>query len=745
MQARTQRGGSVRRPKGHLLLVGMGVLWMLAHIWEKAPSPPPLGPIWVDTGGTLLHVGLSPDHKWRLPPSPEALTQISPFLLSKEDRHFWYHPGVYPPSLVRALWRTLWGNRQGGSTLSMQLARLWRPGPRTLLRKVQEIFWAFGIELKYTKQEILTFYLTYAPFGRNIEGIEAASRRYFGKKAERLTPLEIAALLLVSQRPHLWPAFERGEKAFHQLALRWVRRWHEQGLLTPAEVQQAEETFLHPGWHPFPRLPLNALPPAHSPPDTLWLSLTHQQHLTSLLQRHLHYWQSCGITQGAILLAEASTGRVLAYVPSLSYNSCALDLIQTPRSVGSTLKPFLWVLALEKGLIHSETPLLDAPRSYNGYVPINFERKYDGQVPASYALYHSLNAPAVELLHKVGLPIFLHEMNRLGVSLSGAAGPSIIVGNATATLYTLVQAYTLLATGGKKVPLQRTTSAFSVGQSLFSAGAAWIVSQILQQADGWSYKTGTTAYLRDAWCIGWNRRYVIGVWLGNPDRTPSGCLKGRLTALPLAQAIAQYLGADSLPRPPQVEEIKVCALTGYAPGPLCKAEKVAFRVQSSASLPLCPHERHIWCDTSWSYCKICLPADTARKKFRHIALPAVPAILSARAAKGYPLPPHFPACPAVEVEILCPQEGSTMWLSSRESCIPLEAVSVPTSPILWGKDKDTLGWQFPGEALLYRPTLSDTLVRLWAQVGQQKKVVSCRIRRLYSSSSLAERRRKKPS
>lgn len=706
------------------------LLWGLAQLWEAVPAPPPLSPLYVDTAGHVLHVGLSADGKWRLPASPEAVAQVSPLLLAKEDRFFWYHPGIYPPALVRAAWQTLRGNLQGGSTLSMQLVRLWKPGPRTLSRKLQEILWALGLELRYTKTEILRLYLTYAPFGGNVEGIEAAAWRYFGKPATQLTPYEIAALLLVSQRPRFYKEFLAGERSFQQRALAWVERWQAEGLLSAAELSQARAAPSVPGLYPFPRLPLHVLPPKRPipTPDTLFLSLPLQAAAQKRLKEHLAYWGTCGIAEGAILIADATTGAILAYVPSTDYTHCAIDLIQAQRALGSTLKPFLWAEAFERSMIHTESPLLDAPRNYGGYVPINFERdRYAGQVSASQALKQSLNAPAVDLLMRVGVTGFRERLRQLGFTGSLPSRPGLIVGAAEGSLWELVGAYTTLAEG-RRVPLRRTTHTSAGSQGIWSEGTSWLVRKALRSPDGWSYKTGTSARLRDAWCVAWNSRYVVGVWLGNPNGSSSGCLKGAKVAFPLAQSLTALLDAAADgPPPPSVQRFWACPLTGRPVGLDCPTAVEAWSLRENNPPARCLHYQELWRDAIYTYCMYCLPDSAQRALLCIERLPRVPGITLHLTGQGDNLLPHNPSCPAAEVEILAPSEGAVLWLSLSGGALALEAVAAPPSPVLWGVGKDTLGWQPVGGRLWYRPLLCDTTLQLWAQVGQARRSVACKI------------------
>ncbi|MDW8015742.1 MAG: transglycosylase domain-containing protein [Bacteroidia bacterium] len=687
-----------------------------------APQGAPLSPVFYDAEGRVIHVGLSQDGKWRLPPSPLAVKRIAPLLLYKEDRYFWWHFGIFPPALVRAAWYSfIIGKRQGGSTLTMQLARLWRPKKNFLLRKFTEIITAVSIELRHSKSEIVSFYLTYAPFGGNVEGIETAAQVYFGKSAELLTPLEVGALLLLVQRPALVGRFLRGDSSFYRSALKWVACWYEAGLVSRDAYEQALRTPLIARWRSLPRLAPYLLPAHADRGDTLYLRLAFQKQLEQLLQQEVERQRLCGVRQGAILVAEVSTGKVIAYVPSDSYRKCAIDLIQVQRSVGSTLKPLLWAQALNEGKIHSETPLLDVPRPYGGYVPLNFEReKYRGLVSATQALILSLNAPAVELLERVGIHRFSEQGRLLNLHGLEKGRYASIVGAAEASLWRLLEAYTALASGGNKVKLRRWASESVDRITIWDSAASWIVSNILKKEDGWSYKTGTSSYLRDAWCIAYDSRYLVGVWLGNPDGSSSGCLRGREAAMPLARRVTRLLGVGiPLSLPTSVERLWVCPLTGQRVGPLCPDSILAWRRKQSSPLPLCQHQRQLWSDGQYTYCEACRPMQAdSMKVLRFLPLPW--ALLT----ECY-LPPHAPHCQSTSVDILSPLSHTTIWLAG--SRLPLQAVASPLSPILWGKDSDTIGWQAAGSVLWYSLSEKDTLLHLWAQVGRVRKHAFCRI------------------
>lgn len=724
------------------VLLGLHIAFLvLGLMWDAAPPLPDLSPLWVDEKGHPLHIRLTRDEKWRLSPSEEAFRRLAPLIIAKEDRRFYWHPGVDPIGLVRAAFVMLRGGpRQGGSTIPMQIAQLTHPGPRTPLQKLRQIFYAIALCLRYSKKTLLRFYLTIAPFGRNIEGIEAASWYYFQKPAKNLTPSEFAALLLISQRPHLVQAFLRGEEAFLRRVRFWVRFWYRRGLITQAELQQAEATPLRPNPRPFPFLdpPPLALQkpqprPWDAPPDTLYLLPDLQRRARALLESFLRYWESCGISQGTLLIAEVPSGKIRVYLGSRSYRSCAIDLLQVRRSPGSTLKPFLYALALEMGLIHSETPLLDVPISYQGFMPANFLTDlYEGQVPARKALYHSLNLPAVALLKEVGEGAFLGRLRELGLPAEESAGLSIVIGGQGLTAYQLAQAYTTLGTGGYLVRLRLRARDAAQQKRVYDSVAVAIVRRMLPVPRwGWVAKTGTSSHLRDAWCVAVSGSYLILVWVGNPDAASSGCLRARQLLWPLMEQLTQLLPATSeKPLPATTHLLKVCPLTGHIASPDCPEIVSAWACKRA--FPTCTHWDTLYVTGRETFRARC--ADTLRGQHRKHVLPRKPLLAAAWwgdfAYQG--LPPLAERCPVEgRLVMVTPLEKVTVWLRrDRPASLRLQAISDIPGPIHWYAGSTYLGVQggASSSGLLFRPPASDTTLTFSCQQGPLRLSRACRIR-----------------
>jgi len=723
-------------------LVGLSVLCLLiAALWEAAPPLPNLSPAWVSEEGQLLHVRLTSDERWRLPLSDEALRLIEPLILAKEDRHFYWHLGVDPMGLARAAWVMLRGGpRQGGSTIPMQTAQLLRPGPRNLWQKLRQMFYATALSIRYDKQTLLRLYLTIAPFGKNIEGLEAAAQYYFQKSAKRLTPLEIAALFLISQRPSLTRAFLVGEESFRQRALFWVRFWKAEGCLSEAELRQAEETPLRPTPRPFPFLdpPPLALQKPHrrergEPPETLYLSPRLQAAAHRLLQAHLRAWESCGIQEGNLLIVEIPTGKVRAYIGSRAYRTCAIDLLQVRRSPGSTLKPFLWVMALQEGLIHSEMPLVDLPLSYEGFLPTNFQKdRYEGQVSARRALYESLNVPAIDLLRRVGEGRFLEGLRRLELPTDEEAGLSVIIGGQSVRAWQLAQAYTTLGTGGQLVSLRLRNRDSLWVHRVLDSGAVAIVRRMLPSVGwGWVAKTGTSSRLRDAWCIAVSARYVVLVWIGNPDASPSGCLKARELLWPLMQRIVALLPVTpETPLPISVKGLTACPLTGLVADSTCPQRVEAWACEDH--FPVCQHWDTLYVWRSITYRPSC--ADSAAKQGRRLIVERIPLEAALWWGKWdyQRLPPLSPKCAASgRLLMLMPLERVVVWLRRhRPRPLSLQAISDMPGPIHWWIGAQYLGSQSAdkAEGLSFWPPTRDTTLTFFCGQGTRRLSRNCRIR-----------------
>lgn len=528
----------------------------------------------VDSEGRLLTPFTAHDGAWRLPVSVD---QVDPryldMLVSYEDKRFENHWGVDPLALLRAIaqWARAGHVVSGASTLTMQTVRLLEPRPRTIGSKLLEMARALQLEWHYDKRAILGMYLTLAPYGGNLEGVRAASLFYFGKEPERLTDAEAALLVALPQSPE---ALRPDRHAAAALAARGrvLARMTSVGVLTPQAVAEASAqpipTERRPAVHRAPHLAerLRATDPG-APLIRTTIDGGLQAQLEAMAGRYqLKLEQGATI---ALLVVENAGRTVRAYVGSGDYfDSGRLgqnDLVQAVRSPGSTLKPFIYGLAFDDLLIHPETIVVDRPMRFGDYAPENFDKRYRGQLTVREALQLSLNLPVVALLNRLGPMRLVGTFESAGTPLRlpeavGAPGLPIALGGAGITLADLVTLYAGLADGGSVRPLRYTDAAPAGAPiGIMQPSSAWYVTRILadmppppgmlaprNRAQGRTvaYKTGTSYGFRDAWAIGYDSAYTVGVWVGRPDGTFSPGRMGRDAAAPVLFDVF-----DLLPRP----------------------------------------------------------------------------------------------------------------------------------------------------------------------------------------------------
>ena len=549
------------------LLLVVASLWLADRLWPLPLPKDDLARVVLAEDGTPLWRFADANGVWRYPVQTH---EVSPLyldaLLTYEDRWFFRHPGVNPLALGRAAWQNLSGGRvlSGGSTLSMQVARLLDPHERTLSGKLRQLWRTAQLEWHLSKEQILNLYLNRAPFGGTLQGVAAASWAYLGKSPQQLTHSEAALLAVLPQAPSRLRPDRHPERA-QEARDKVLRRLADYGVWTTTAVNDAleEPLLLAPRQEPnLAPLLARRLNRPHSPPlirTTLDASL--QRRLEDLLLG----WRARlpEHTSAAIVVVETDTMAVRAYLGSVDINDARrfghVDMISALRSPGSTLKPFLYGMAMDAGLIHSESLLQDVPRRYGDYRPGNFSMGFSGPVSASAALAMSLNLPAVQLLAAYGPNRFAGDMRNGGVPLSlpALAEPNLalILGGAGSRLEDLVSGYSALAREGRSASLRLQPSDPLHERRLLSPGSAWIIRRILSgqarpdrdpraelvQRPQLAWKTGTSYGFRDALAIGVGPRYLIGVWIGRPDGTPVPGQFGLASAAPLMLQVHDVL------------------------------------------------------------------------------------------------------------------------------------------------------------------------------------------------------------
>jgi penicillin-binding protein 1C len=530
-----------------------------------------------DRNGDLLRVYTNVDGRWRL---PVLLDDVDPtylqMLIRYEDKRFADHGGVDFIAALRAVGQAVWNGRvvSGGSTLTMQVARLLEDGGTgRLAGKLRQIRVALALERQLSKDEILTLYLNHAPFGGNIEGVRAASYAYFDRPPRRLTPAQAALLVALPQSPETRRP-DRAPVVATRARDAVLSRLAENSVIDAATLASATHYEVTPTRHVLP-----AFAP-HLADQVVALNPTVTEHHVTLdrqVQKSLEVLavdatrgRSDGV-QIAMMVADHQTGHILASVGSSAYSAIAqggfIDLTQAVRSPGSTLKPLIYGLGFDQGLIHPETMIADRPTDFDGYMPQNFDGLYRGELRVRTALQHSLNIPAVAVTQALGPYHLLAGLRRAGAAPKvpgGVPGLAVALGGLGLSLKELVKLYAAIGNGGMSVDLrlQMAPSAGFFPQSVMNRAAAWQIANILVQAPrppgvqgaGIAFKTGTSYGHRDAWAIGFDGQYVVGIWMGRPDGTPvPGAFGGGLAAPVMFDAFAR-INPDAVPIGPPPHE-----------------------------------------------------------------------------------------------------------------------------------------------------------------------------------------------
>ncbi|WMS85972.1 penicillin-binding protein 1C [Pleionea litopenaei] len=542
-----------------------------------------------DRNGVPLRVFADEQGVWRYPTSK---TLVSPYyleaLLGYEDRWFYQHPGVNPLALGRAVWQWMYYGRpvSGGSTLTMQVARLLDPHEKTLAGKAKQMFRALQLEWHFSKDEILNLYLNHAPFGGTLEGVEAASYAYLGKSSRDLTRAEAALLAVLPQspsrlRPDRYPS--RAQDARNKV----LSRLADNQTWSPSEVADARLESVVAYYHGTPMTaPLLARRLHQEQPHQQVIKTTLDAELQLSLEQLLNDYIAAFPqgTSAAALVVDNRDMSALAYLGSADFANQSrfghIDMINAYRSPGSTLKPLLFGLSLDQGIIHEQSMLLDVPADFNGYRPDNFVKGYSGLVSARQALQRSLNIPAVQLLQQLTPDVFYARLAQVGVTLSLPEGATpnlaMILGGVSSSMEDLVTGFAVFGRNGKTRPIRFTQDApIAVERPLISDGAAWVTANVLREVSlseadtqlatrvdqNIAFKTGTSYGYRDAWVLASSKNITIGVWVGRPDGTPLAGNFGRNTAVPLLKIILELMPDHLLEvpeRPSSIERNKVC-------------------------------------------------------------------------------------------------------------------------------------------------------------------------------------------
>lgn len=658
--------------------------------------------------GTVLHAFLNKEDKWRMYAETAEITPIlRQTILFKEDKYFRYHFGFNPIAIFRAFLRnTLTGKRtSGASTVTMQVVRLLQPRERTYLSKIIELFRAIQLEIHFSKDEILQLYLNLIPYGSNIEGLKSASMLYFGKPPQLLSLAEITTLTIIPNRPSSL-RLGHNNNVIKTERNKWLLRFKNSQLF---DNQTIEDALAEPVKGSRRDAPKNAphlairlkkefpdLPIIHST-----LLQGRQVQVEQLVKNYVNRLHSMNIHNAAVMVVNNETKAVEAYIGSADftngYDGGQVDGIRAVRSPGSTLKPLLYALAFDKGQINPKTMLNDVPTNFGGFEPENFDRRFNGRVSVEFALANSLNIPAVKVLKELTPSILIDVLKKANFQTvnkqSKDLGLSMILGGCGVTLEELTRLFTSFANQGKLYNLNYVHSdkTKANAEPLISPESAFLITNILTQITRpdlpnnfdntyhlprIAWKTGTSFGKKDAWSVGYNRRYTIGVWIGNFSGVGVPELSGANIATPLLFDIfnnVEYNSPASWFKPTANLSLrKVCAESGDLPNDFCTHQVLDYAIMGISPTRRCQHLKAVFTDKSGkiAYCSQCMPDSGFVKKLYPNLAPELIAFYELKKIPYSSIPPHNPACTRIfEIGapvIVSPNDGSEYFIDPTE-------------------------------------------------------------------------------
>ncbi|MFZ1686564.1 MAG: penicillin-binding protein 1C [Flavobacteriales bacterium] len=628
-----------------LLLLAWARWWPMDPLFRA-----PCSTVLLDRNGGLLSATVAEDGQWRFPPPDSLPPRFVTCLLQFEDRHFFEHRGVHVPSLLRAAGQNAKADHvvSGGSTLTMQVARLSLKGPeRSYAQKCKEVLLALRLEMRHPKMEILKLFAANAPFGGNVVGLDAAAWRWFGQPAHDLGWAQCATLAVLPNAPSsIYPG--KGHAALKEKRDRLLDRLLVIGLLDSLDWRLAKAEPLPGKAQPLPLLAphlmgtlANTSLSGHSIRTTIDAEL--QQRATEAVAQYASALEANELHNAAMLIMEVPTGKVRAYVGNNpvagSAHAGAVDIIRKPRSTGSLLKPFLYADMLQCGELLPDMIVADIPTHFSGFTPRNTDGNFSGAVPASRALARSLNVPAVRALRKHGVARTLRTLNAMGLgSLNRGAdhyGLSLVLGGGECSLWEMAGAYASMARivnafgrtviqgaadlvhppvvleqhlGPPPRNVEDQVPALSASAIYFTLEALRSVNRPENQS-GWktfsggqpiAWKTGTSYGHRDAWAIGVTDRWCVAVWTGNASGEGRPGNTGTLAAAPLLFSMFGLLPASGSSEPPYDEMVRtlVCSRSGHRAGMYCEPVDSAWIPAVGMRTPPCPYHQRITVDAT---------------------------------------------------------------------------------------------------------------------------------------------------
>lgn len=716
-----------------------------------------------DNKGDLINAYLTKDQKWRM---KTELDEISPLLqktiIAKEDKYFYSHPGVNPFAVGRAFVRNVFRMKRtsGASTITMQVARALEPGKRNIWSKIREMFRSFQLELKYSKKEILQLYLNLVPYGGNIEGVKSASLLYFNKNPDHLSLAEITALSIIPNRPSSLVMGKNNDLIIKERN-RWLKKFADDKVFIEKEIEDAlaEPLTARRGVVPHYLRHLSyKLKRQGGYAIQTHIDLNTQRKTEKLVEDYSRSQRLRNIKNAAVIIIDNKTHNIISYVGSSNFTD-TLDGGQVNganaiRQPGSTLKPLLYALCFDEGLLTPKMVVTDVPVNYEGYAPENYDQKFNGYVTVEYALEHSLNIPAVKSLQLLGHDKLIQKLSSCNFKQiqkdQHKLGLSMILGGCGTTLEELTGLFSSFASNGVYIsPSYSMNDTIHKRVILVSEAAAYMVDEILSKVNrpdfplNWSatekmpkiaWKTGTSYGRRDAWSIGFNKNYTVGVWCGNFSGAGVADLSGAEIATPLLFKIFNTIDYDSdeewFASPKDCEQRQVCSETGLAPGPYCTNLILDEFIPLISSTKQCNNRQEVLlsADEKISYCKACVPENGYKKKLMKITEPEMQAYFSENRMSYEKIPPHNENCEIIfkgnAPNITAPSNGSE-YLISKKDPEPLMLTcktAVDVNKVYWYIDDKFYKACHPADKQFFVPTEGPVKISCTDDKGRNRNI-----------------------
>lgn len=690
-----------RLPLKKKIMAGVLISGLIAF-WFCLPSPlfnKPTSFVIEDSRGRLLSASIANDGQWRFPGTDTIPEKFVKCIIAFEDRRFYFHPGVDPLAIARAVRQNIRSGKivSGGSTISMQVIRLATASRRTFGNKLLESVRALRLGLSCSKNKILALYAANAPFGSNVVGLEAASWRYFGRSPEQLSWGEMASLAVLPNAPSLVHPGKNRERLLRKRD-ELIDVLQQNGTLGAEEARLAKLEPVPASPQPLPQLAPHLLNLVKKDFNSGTIQNTRirssidytlQQQANLILMNHHRRLAANGVNNLSALVLDVNTGKTLVYIgniyrPENKEMESHVDMIQARRSPGSTLKPLLYAAMLSEGMLLPNSLVADIPTQIAGYQPNNYDLGYDGAVPASKALARSLNVPAVKMLQQYRYERFYDMLQKCGISTlsqpPGFYGLSLILGGCEVSMWELAGVYAGMA---RSLNQYNRTGVISAGWHhpdyrndymaaeqeepgyVLDPGAIWYTFQAMNEVmrpgeeQLWqqftssrqiAWKTGTSFGFRDAWAIGLTPHYVVAVWAGNADGEGRPGLTGIDAAVPVLFDIFRLLptpGDDWFGMPAkEMVKAEVCSLSGFRASGLCVQRQNIYIPKAGLKSPVCPWQQLVHLDKSgkWQVTGDCVPVSEMLHKSWFVLPPAMEYYYKTKNYSYKPLPPFLPGC-----------------------------------------------------------------------------------------------------